>query len=115
MEWYVKDVTEFIPPHKYACWHDRAVFHFLNEAEDREEYKDSLNQALKVNGHLIISTFSPDAPPECSGLPVVRYSPEALQNVLGDNFILIESLHEEHLTPSGVKQNFIFCRFTKRF
>ena len=115
INWIEANVTKYSFTEQYDIWHDRAVFHFLTEAADREGYKDSLNQALKVNGHLIISTFSPDAPPKCSGLPVVRYSAEALKNELGAHFTLIESLYEDHVTPSGIKQNFIFCRFIKRF
>jgi hypothetical protein len=99
---------------QYDVWHDRAVFHFLTEAKDRKGYMNSLNQALKLDGHLIIGTFSLDAPPRCSGLSVMRYNPETLQNELGDNFILVEAFAEDHVTPSGVKQNFIFCRFIKR-
>ena len=114
INWIEADVTRYSFMEKYDIWHDRAVFHFLTKTEDREGYINSLNQALKLNGHLIIATFSLDAPPKCSGLSVVRYSPETLQSELGDNFILAEALVEDHLTPSGVKQKFIFCRFIKR-
>ena len=114
INWIEADVTKYNFREQYDVWHDRAVFHFLTKAEDREGYINSLNQALKLNGHLIIATFSLDAPPKCSGLSVVRYSPETLQSELGDNFILAEALVEDHLTPSGVKQKFIFCRFIKR-
>jgi len=55
-----------------------------------------------------------EAPPKCSGLPVARHSSETLQSELGDNFILAEAVVEDHVTPSWVKQNFIFCRFIKR-
>ena len=112
--WIEADVTKYSFTEQYDIWHDRAVFHFLTKAEDRKGYINSLNQALKLNGHLIIATFSLDAPPKCSGLSVVRYSSETLQSELGDNYILVESLVEDHVTPSGVKQNFIFCRFIKR-
>ena len=98
---------------QYDVWHDRAVFHFLTKIEDRKSYLKSLNLSLKLNGNLIIATFSLDAPPKCSGLSVVRYSPESLQNELGDNFNLVESFLENHVTPSGVTQSFIFCRFIK--
>ena len=50
---------------------------------------------------------------KCSGLSVVRYSPESLQNELGDNFNLVESFIDNHVTPSGVSQRFIYCRFVK--
>ncbi|UCF58055.1 MAG: class I SAM-dependent methyltransferase [Deltaproteobacteria bacterium] len=112
--WIEADVTKYSFMEQYDVWHDRAVFHFLTEAEDRKAYINSLNQALKLNGHLIIATFGLDAPPKCSGLSVVRYSPETLHNELGDNFNLVEAFVEDHVTPSGVKQNFIFCRFIKR-
>jgi 2-polyprenyl-3-methyl-5-hydroxy-6-metoxy-1,4-benzoquinol methylase len=112
--WIEADVTKHSFVEQYDVWHDRAVFHFLTEAEDRKGYINSLNQALKLNGHLIIATFGLDAPPKCSGLSVVRYSPETLHNELGDNFNLVEAFVEDHVTPSGIKQNFIFCRFIKR-
>jgi 2-polyprenyl-3-methyl-5-hydroxy-6-metoxy-1,4-benzoquinol methylase len=112
--WIDGDVTRYGFKEHYDVWHDRAVFHFLKKIEDRKGYVNSLDQALKPNGHLIIATFSLEAPPKCSGLPVVRYSPETLQNELGDNFNLVETLVENHATPSGLKQNFIFCRFMKR-
>jgi len=99
---------------RYDIWHDRAVFHFLTRAEDRQGYVDSLDQALKPNGNLMIAAFGPEAPPKCSGLPVVRYSPETLQIELGDGFAPVEALDEEHVTPSGAKQRFIYCRFTKK-
>ncbi len=114
INWIEADVTKYSFMEQYDIWHDRAVFHFLTKAEDRKGYISSLNQALELNGHLIVATFSLDAPPKCSGLSVVRYSPETLQSELGDNFILAEALVEDHVTPSGVKQNFIFCRFIKR-
>jgi 2-polyprenyl-3-methyl-5-hydroxy-6-metoxy-1,4-benzoquinol methylase len=113
INWIEADITKYSFREQYDIWHDRAVFHFLTKAEDRKGYINSLNQALKLNGHLIIATFGLDAPPKCSGLSVVRYSPETLQNEMGDNFILAEALVEDHVTPSGVKQNFIFCRFIK--
>ena len=114
VNWIEADVTKYSFTEQYDIWHDRAVFHFLTKAEDRKGYITSLNQALKLNGHLIIATFSLDAPPKCSGLSVVRYSSETLQSELGDNFILEEAVVEDHVTPSWVKQNFIFCRFIKR-
>ena len=114
INWIEADITKYSFTEQYDIWHDRAVFHFLTKAEDRKGYITSLNQALKLNGHLIIATFSLDAPPKCSGLPVARHSSETLQSELGDNFILAEAVVEDHVTPSWVKQNFIFCRFIKR-
>ncbi|MBW2198498.1 MAG: class I SAM-dependent methyltransferase [Deltaproteobacteria bacterium] len=112
--WIEADVTKFNFIESFDIWHDRAVFHFLTDAIDRRRYVDSLNQALKPGGHLIISTFGLKAPPKCSGLKVVRYSAATLHNEFGDNFLMAETFDEVHDTPSKVQQNFIYCRFTKR-
>lgn len=112
--WIVADVTNHSFNEQYDVWHDRAVFHFLTKPEDRKGYLNRLNQALKLNGHIIIATFSLAGPPKCSGLSVVRYSPESLQKELGDNFNLVESFFENHVTPTSVTQNFIYCRFIKQ-
>jgi len=111
--WIEADVTKYNFNEQYDVWHDRAVFHFLTKVEERKGYLNSLNHALKLNGQLIMAAFSLDAPPKCSGLPVVRYSPETLQNELGENFNLEETFADKHVTPSGVAQNFIYCRFIK--
>lgn len=45
------DVTAWRPPRTYALWHDRAVFHFLLEAEARAAYRRTLAAALAPGGH----------------------------------------------------------------
>jgi len=112
--WIEADVTQFDFTERFDIWHDRAVFHFLTDPVDRRKYVDSLNQALKPGGHLIISTFGLKGPPRCSRLNVVRYSAEALHNEFGDNFVMIETFDEVHNTPSKVQQNFVYCRFIKK-
>ncbi|GJL58847.1 MAG: hypothetical protein NPIRA03_17040 [Nitrospirales bacterium] len=112
--WIETDVTDFHSTGTYDVWHDRAVFHFLTEAEDREKYCETMNRAVSAHGHVIIATFAYEAPPTCSGLPVVRYSPEFLTLAIGSNFVFIESFEELHTTPEGTKQPFIYCRFTRR-
>jgi len=111
--WIEADITKYTFKEQYDVWHDRAVFHFLTKTDDRKRYINSLNQALKLNGHLIMATFSLNSPPKCSGLPVVRYSPKSLHYELGNNFNLVKSYTENHVTPSEVSQNFIFCHFVK--
>ena len=46
VEWYEADVTEFVPPHRFMLWHDRAAFHFLTRKPDRNRYVNVLRQAL---------------------------------------------------------------------
>ncbi|MBA3613096.1 MAG: class I SAM-dependent methyltransferase [Nitrospirales bacterium] len=114
VSWIEADITDFRSSKTYDVWHDRAAFHFLTEAEDREKYCETMNRAVSAQGHAITATFAYEAPPTCSGLPVVRYSPEFLALAIGSNFELVESFEELHQTPGGNKQPFIYCRFTRR-
>ena len=114
VNWIEGDITTIaLAKAKYDIWHDRAVFHFLTQADDREKYIEKVNQSLKPGGHVIMGMFSQDAPPRCSGLPVQRYSLELLQNEFGDGFELQEHKTELHVTPGGVEQMFLFSRLQK--
>lgn len=114
IKWIEADVTNYNFAEKYDLWHDRAVFHFLTDSHDRERYVDAVQQSLKAGGHLIIATFGLKGPRKCSGLHVVRYSPETLHKEFGINFDLVETFVEVHSTPSKVQQKFVYCHFTKR-
>jgi len=114
VRWLTQDVIAFAPPEKYALWHDRAVFHFLTEAADRQVYLAAAASALDGGGQMIIATFAPDGPEKCSGLPVVRYDAQSLAKEAGEPFELLESCGETHVTPGGVKQSFSYCRFRRR-
>ncbi len=108
--WLEADILQTKLPHlEYDLWHDRAVFHFLTEPEDRRRYVNAVKEAVKPGGHVIVATFASDGPERCSGLPVVRYEPESLHNEFGDGFILLNSTHEAHHTPFGTEQKFIYC------
>ena len=106
--WIVSDVTEFEPSRPYAVWHDRAVFHFLTEAADRERYLDVLRKALQPRGHFLLATFGEDGPERCSGLQVQRYSVEMLKVLLEPDFRLRAFELEEHCTPTGAPQEFLY-------
>jgi trans-aconitate methyltransferase len=94
-------------------WHDRAVFHFLTEADDRQRYIVHLLQTLKAGGTAIVATFAPDGPEKCSGLPVQRYSPTSLAAELGSELALVEAVPYQHATPWGATQSFQYSRFTR--
>ncbi len=112
--WLAEDITAAdLPIQHYDLWHDRAVFHFLTNAENQEAYRDNLLKALRPGGHLIIGTFALEAPPKCSGLPVQRYSVEQLAATLSKEFELIWHLKELHVTPGGVEQMYIYCCFCR--
>ena len=110
VNWIEADITQVeLPEQAYDLWHDRAVFHFLTQPADRQHYIENVRQAVRKGGHVIIATFAPDGPDHCSGLEVIRYSPERLHHEFGAGFELKESTRETHHTPFGTEQKFIYC------
>ena len=114
VRWLTEDITRYTPTETYKVWHDRAVFHFLTEAAERQAYLRAAEQALIPGGQMIIATFAPDGPEKCSGLPVVRYDAQSLAKEAGKNFEPLESCAETHAMPGGGKQSFSYCRFRRR-
>jgi SAM-dependent methyltransferase len=97
VQWLEADIlTATLPDHAYDVWHVRALL-----------------QALKPGGTLLLATFAEDGPATCSGLPVVRYSPERLQETLGTAFSLLGYELFSHRTPGGAEQHFLSCRFQR--
>ena len=112
--WIEADVTDVTLPGSFDLWHDRAVFHFLTDTEDRKRYIRTASGALHAGAHLIIATFALTGPPRCSGLEVARYGPETLQRELGDGFDVVETFEETHATPWQAEQRFLYARLKKR-
>ena len=111
IHWIEADVTAFVPPHRFALWHDRAVYHFLTGQADRERYVQVLRQALAPGGQLILAAFAIGGPETCSGLKIVQYDAARLGAELGADFKLIEEGGETHLTPGGKSQAFAYFRY----
>lgn len=110
--WIEADIlTTDLPARHFGLWHDRAVFHFLTVGEDRAKYVAQVRRALRRGGHVIVATFATNGPERCSGLDVVRYSPESLRAALGASFRLVDTATEEHTTPDGGAQAFLYCLF----
>lgn len=108
--WLREDVTcAELPARAYDVWHDRAVFHFLIDPQEREAYVRRAASAVKSGGHVIVGTFGPGGPTRCSGLDVVRYDADSLHSEFGARFRLVESSTELHRTPFGTTQQFLYC------
>ena len=108
--WIVADVLDAeLPAGAYGVWHDRAVFHFLTRAEDRARYVARVRHALRPGGHAIVAAFAPDSATKCSGLDVRRYGAEAMHAEFGPGFWLLDSVREEHHTPTGGVRQFTYC------
>jgi cyclopropane fatty-acyl-phospholipid synthase-like methyltransferase len=107
------DVTEFSSTLRFDLWHDRAVFHFLTDELEIQKYMENVTEKLVLGGFLILGTFSINGPEICSGLKVQQYSEDNLTKIFSNGFRKIECFTENHKTPSGANQNFLFCIFQK--
>lgn len=116
VHWLVADLLGWRPRRRFAAWHDRAVFHFLTEPDDRARYRGVLDDTLDADGVLVIATFAEDGPRACSGLPTVGYSGDELLLELGGpgRWIELARRREHHVTPSGVDQAFTWMALRRR-
>lgn len=114
VSWIAGDIRDVkLSEQTYDIWHDRAVFHFLTEPADRAAYVRQVMKAVKPGGHVIVATFAPDGPEQCSGLPVARYAPDQLHGEFGPSFELVAHTSEAHKTPWGSVQHFVYCHCLK--
>ncbi|WP_347925788.1 class I SAM-dependent methyltransferase [Pontimicrobium sp. SW4] len=112
ISWVVSDITEFKPNTTYDIWHDRATFHFLTTNEQVAKYMETAKKS--VNGYLTIGTFSKNGPNKCSGLEIKQYNEQELTSELKNGFEKLKCVNENHLTPFGTTQNFLFCSFRRQ-
>lgn len=106
VEWICADIRTWQPDRMFGLWHDRAVFHFLTEPNEQAAYWELVKDTLVPGGYLMLGCFSENGPESCSGLPVARHSIADLISAMGDDFEVIESKLENHITPSGGIQEF---------
>lgn len=110
IKWIEGDVLDTkLQRNSYDVWHDRAVFHFLVNEQERLAYVRQVLEAVKPGGLVIVATFAEDGPTKCSGLPVMRYSANQLHSQFGEPFKLLGHEKELHHTPSGDEQKFLYC------
>ena len=113
VNWIVGDILDFNPTGHYDLWHDRAAFHFQTDISSISKYIEIVNKAC--SDKIVIGTFSVDGPTKCSGLEIKQYEETSLKNEFENaQFKNIECKREDHITPSGSVQNFIFCAFEKK-
>jgi SAM-dependent methyltransferase len=113
VRWIVGDALE-ARDLRVDLWHDRAVFHFLIDEDERRRYAQAASSAVRPGGHAIIATFAPTGPEKCSGLLVRRYDADALAAEFADGFTLVESATETHATPWGKAQDFTYALLRRR-
>lgn len=112
VHWRIGDITRTdLEPAHFDLWHDRAVFHFLTDPADRGAYVLNVLHAVKPGGHVILSTFGLEGPTKCSGLDVVRYDAASLLAEFDWRLQLLDSFTQQHRTPFGANQQFLYCLF----
>lgn len=111
VNWIESDITEFKPKETYDLWHDRAAFHFLTLPEQIQTYVDLAQKT--VAGYMILGTFSTNGPKKCSGLDIKQYDESQMETIF-NHFEKLECRLEDHITPFGTKQHFIFCSFKRK-
>jgi SAM-dependent methyltransferase len=110
VQWIVSDINDFNPKETYTFWHDRAAFHFLTSEKDIIHYVSTCKSHAE---NILIGTFSFNGPIKCSGLDITQYDEKSLSTLFtSDNIHLSTYEYVDHITPSGVNQNFVFCLFT---
>jgi SAM-dependent methyltransferase len=114
VEWIAADITAIEDVGVFDLWHDRAVFHFLTDPDDRRKYVDLARRTIPRGGHLILATFADDGPTRCSNLDVRRYNAQTITAELGRGFTLVKQARETHTTPSGSSQAFFYGAFQRR-
>ncbi|WP_370899477.1 class I SAM-dependent methyltransferase [Chryseobacterium gossypii] len=112
VNWIVSDITDFEPDETYDLWHDRAAFHFLTAEEHISRYVDIAEKS--ISSFMILGTFSKNGPAKCSGLEITQYDEDSIAARFGNRFEKLQCRTEDHKTPFGTFQNFIFCSFKKK-
>lgn len=92
IQWIEFDVLGWNCISRFDIWHDRATYHFLTEANDREAYAAYASRAVKKGGALIVANFALDGPRSCSGLRTYRANAEMIAADFAHSFDLEDIL-----------------------
>ncbi len=128
VKWYCHAVEHFTAPHPYRLWHDGAVFLRLHDEAARKRYLRKVDEALHVDGHLILGVYEeaspePEVPgylthpaksPEYERVQAPGYSPEALRRAVGDDFSLEQVRRVEPRAPGWRQARMIYGRFVRK-
>jgi 2-polyprenyl-3-methyl-5-hydroxy-6-metoxy-1,4-benzoquinol methylase len=114
IDWKVVSILDQPQLPFFDLWHDRAVFHFLTDPEQRAAYVALATQTVRSQRHLVLGTFALNGPERCSGLPVQRYDAASLSALFEESFILRKEVQEVHQTPWGASQPFQYVVMQRR-
>lgn len=108
VDWIAADITQREALGTFDIWHDRAVFHFITDPDDRKHYAELLKRSLPVGGHFVVETFAIGGPGKCSGLEICQYDAATMQEALSPSFALVNCGEYLHTTPADKPQQFFY-------
>jgi len=108
VEYICTDILNFKENNSFNIWHDRAVFHFLLQKQEREQYFEVLKNSLVDSGYAIINTFFTGGQTECAGLEIIQYDYKKMLGELPSGLKLISSEDYLHITPKEGTQKYIY-------
>jgi len=113
VKWITSDIKKFSPKKKYVLWHDRAVFHFMQNTIAIKEYYNNLLKGIAEASTVVLGTFSENGPDRCCSLDICKYSINELSLLFSKDFSLKQGLNTLHKTPAGSTQAFTFVSLVK--
>ena len=108
------DLSKPLELGNYDIWHDRAVLHFLLKESERQSYVANLESSISSGGFAVIETFSTDGAQKCCGLDLHTFDEEMLAELLGKNWILIDSIRHTHINPFGGERPYVSTIFKRK-
>ena len=100
------DIVHYTPTQQYKVWHDRAMFHFLLNKQDRIKYFEVLKESLLPDGIAIINTFAVGGESQCAGLNITQYDAGKITEELPRGLSLVNTENFMHLTPKKTEQKY---------
>ncbi|WP_053976813.1 class I SAM-dependent methyltransferase [Mangrovimonas xylaniphaga] len=94
-------------------WVDRAVLHFFLKEEEQATYFELIKKVVAKDGYVLIAVFALDGAEKCCGLPLQRYNTDMLQEKLGDEFQLLESMDYTFINPFGGERPYVYTLFKR--
>ena len=63
---------------------------------------------------MTVGTFAINGPLKCGGLPIAQYDEVSLARVFAADFQCADTFRDDHTTPSGSVQHFVFGQFRRK-
>lgn len=114
MNYVQGDLTKELELKQHDIWHDRAVLHFLLNEPERKTYVENMESCIPSGGFAVIETFSTDGAQMCCGLDLHTYDENMLTELLGANWILVDSIRHVHINPFGGERPYISTIFKRK-